>query len=217
MLFACLLAPLLAGLVFFSGRLFLTLHLRLTLAFFSPFLFSFSLFHLPPPPPPHPHPPHPSVSTTQQSISGDALAADAVDEEGNRLRLPSSSIGGTGSSRRNRTTAVGDAKIGGSFWSQFSALSNKTMIYQKRQRCQSACLCCFPIFCIAMLLVVQALLNNLNPTKLYDFDCINNKFGDAFLHSPYGQYATCPSAQCLTVGDKSLLNPNGGENSEIAT
>ena len=55
------------------------------------------------------------------------------------------------------------------------------------------------------------------PTKEEMFDCINNKFGDAFLHSPYGQYATCPSAQCLTVGDKSLLNPNGGENSEIAT
>jgi hypothetical protein len=30
--------------------------LRLTLAFFSPFLFSFSLFHLPPPPPPRPSP-----------------------------------------------------------------------------------------------------------------------------------------------------------------
>ena len=78
-------------------------------------------------------------------------------------------------SRRERRTAIGDVNQGASFYSQFKALSAKTMTYQKRQKCQSACLCCFPIFCIAMLLLVQMLLNNLNPTKEYDFTCINDK------------------------------------------
>jgi hypothetical protein len=102
------------------------------------------------------------------------------------------------------------------FCAQFHALSHKTMVYQKRQKCQSGCLICFPIFCIAMLLLVQLLLNNLNPTKDYDFTCINDKFQQNFIHGPYGNYETCASAQCLSVGDPSLLNPHGGDNSELS-
>ena len=121
------------------------------------------------------------------------------------------------SSRRDRVAAVGDAALGGSFCSQFHALSKKTIVYQKRQRCQSLCLICFPIFCIVLLLLVQYFLNGLNPTNEYDFDCINTKYQEAFLHTAYGTYQPCTSGQCLSVGDASLLNPSGGDHSEIAS
>ena len=61
----------------------------------------------------------------------------------------------TSSTRRERITAIGDVSSSKSFCSQFHALTNKTITYQKRQTCQSSCLVCFPIFCIAMLLLVQ--------------------------------------------------------------
>ncbi len=105
---------------------------------------------------------------------------------------------------------------GAGFGAQFKALALKTLVYQKRQRCQTCCLCGFPILCIVILLLVQWLLNSLNTVHDYDFRCINDKFRRAYLDTPYGKSLSCSSIGCVSVGQKSALNPGGGDNSEVA-
>jgi ABC-type multidrug transport system ATPase subunit len=115
-----------------------------------------------------------------------------------------------------RANAPSIAGSGAGFWSQFKALALKTLVYQKRQRCQTCCLCGFPILCIVILLLVQWLLDSLNTVHDYDFKCINDKFKEAYLDTPYGKSLSCSSIGCVFVGQKSTLNPGGGDNSEVA-
>lgn len=114
------------------------------------------------------------------------------------------------STSRKSSDSIGAG--GTSFCAQFAALARKTATYQLRQRCQCACLVIFPIFCVTILIVIQAILNGIDPTNNYDYDCINAKFQSAFINSSFGE-ASAPS---LVYGTQSWLNPHGGPTTEAA-
>ena len=165
---------------------------------------------------PHPEGGSPVHITVPEGAEAGATLRMEVESRQQENTQTSESTAKASSSNTVDPTSYPQTVNHSSFWSQFKALAIKTLIYQKRQRVQTCCLCGFPILCIAILLLAQALLDNLNPVHEYDFDCINSKFREAYLDTPYGNSLACSSVGCVSVGAKSFLNPEGGDNSEVA-
>ena len=86
------------------------------------------------------------------------------------------------------------------YWSQVTALGIKTWRYQRRQKCQLCCLVAFPMFCIALLILLNHFISQ--SAVHYDVQCANNKTFKAY----QSEVEISPS---LVVGHASILNPGG--------